>query len=77
MCDEEAKRLIKEQILLNGRPPFPFQFQSLTVFNQHNKILHSTDSITDEIYAQVAALYLVRKLRIASLEEVSVPFRKL
>ena len=76
MCDEEAKRLIKEQILLNGRPPFPFHLQSPTVFNQHNKILHSTDSIADEIYAQVAAPYLVCKLRIASLEEVDCPFQK-
>ena len=62
MCDEEAKKLIREQILLNIRPSFPFQFNSPTVLNQHKKILHSTVFVKDEIYKQVAAPYLVNKL---------------
>ena len=61
---------------MNGRPPFPFQFNSPTVLNQHNKTLHATDSIKDDIYEQVAAPYLVKKLRITSLDEVDCKFRK-
>ena len=33
LCDDGAKELIREQIVVNGNPPFPFQFSSLQVFN--------------------------------------------
>jgi len=76
LCNAEAKQLIREQIALNGTPIFLFQPKSPTVVNNFHKILCSTEGIKEEIYEQLAAPYLVKKLHITSLEEVDCKFRK-
>jgi len=76
LCDAEAKQLIREQIESNGSPTFPFQLKSPTVVNNFHETLCSTGRIKEEIYEQLAAPYLVKKLRITSLEEVDCKFRK-
>ena len=76
LCDAGAKQLIREQIASNGIPIFPFQLKSPTVVNNFHETLCSTERIKEEIYEQLAAPYLVKKLRITSLEEVDCKFRK-
>ena len=76
-CESEAKTLIREQITSNGSPLFPFKQRSPSIKNEFHKTLVSTDMIKDNIYRQLAAPYLVKKLRMSSLDEVDFNFRKL
>ena len=75
LCDTEAKQLIREQIALNSTPIFPFQLKSPKVIHNLHKTLCSTEMVKEKIYKQLAAPYLVKKLRIISLEKVDFKFR--
>ena len=76
LCDQEAKILIRNQINIQGTPSFPFSFQSPVLLNRHKQRLLSTESIREELYSQIAAPYLEKKLRITSIDEVDLKFRK-
>ena len=69
-CDLEAKRLIKEQIDSNRNLSFLFQFNSSIVIDKLNNTLVSTEMIKDDIYVQLAAPYLTKKLSIISIDEI-------
>ena len=75
-CDLEVKKLIREQIDSDGNPSFPFQFNSPIVLDKFNNTLVSTEMIKDEIYVQLAAPYLTKKLNIILMDEIDWRFRK-
>ena len=75
-CDLEAKYLIREQINSDGNQSFPFQFNSSIVLDRFNNTLVSTEMIKDDIYIQLAAPYLTKKLSIISIDEIDWSFRK-
>ena len=76
LCDLEAKKLIREQIDIAGNPFFPFQFNSSIVLDRSNSFLVSTEMIKDEIYVQLAAPYLKKKLSNTLMDEIDWSFRK-
>ena len=77
LCNLEVKKLIRKQIDVDGNPSFPFQFDSPIVLDKSNSFLVSTEMIKDEIYVQLAAPYLKKKLSITSINEIDWNFRKL
>ena len=76
LCNAETKQLIREQIALNGTPIFPFQLKSPKVIHNLHETLCSTEMVKEKIYEQLAAPYLIKKLRITSLDKVDCKFRK-
>ena len=75
-CDSEVKKLIREQIDSAGNPPLLFQFDSSVVFDRSNSFLVSIEMIKEDIYLQLAASYLKKKLSITSIDEIDSNFRK-
>ena len=69
-CDLEVKKLIREQIDSARNLSFPFQFDSPIVLDRLNSTLVSTEIIKDDIYVQLAAPYLKKKLSIISMDEI-------
>ena len=74
--DAEAKALIWEQISSAGSPTLPFRFNSPVISDKSNYRLTSTDMISEEIYKQIAAPCIKKKLNIASRSEIDWCFRK-
>ena len=60
----------------NGTPSLSFQFHSLLISNKLHKSLVLIEMITEDIYKQIAAPYLVKKLDINSMHEIHWGLRK-
>ena len=75
-CNLEVKKLIREQTDSDGNPSFPFQSNSPIVLDRLNRTLVSTEMIKDNIYVQLAAPYLTKKLSIILMDKIDWSFRK-
>ena len=60
----------------NGTPSLPFHFHSPLASNNLHESLVSTELIREDIYKQIAAPYLVKKLNITSMHEIHWGLRK-
>ena len=77
LCDAEAKKLIREQVATSGSPTLPFTLNSPMLVNGKKRQLTSTNMITDEIYKQIAAPYIEKKLHGIGMDDIDWEFRKL
>ena len=75
-CDKEAKELIREQVEISGCPNLPFILTSPILKNCTQMQLTSTNMITDEIYEQIAAPRIEKKLNGMAMDDIDWEFRK-